>query len=148
MINLPALAYADGMSETPPAPRVRIRWGWFIACVVLGLAAILTGGVVATGSGTSDYVAGVLGNVGTTLLLVGVVVLLERRIIDSAVRVVRRAGEKANEELRAQIRDLEARIAAEWDSATADNIDEKTAETARLTDEFTKRVVAEAESRD
>lgn len=136
------------MSETPPAPRVRIRWGWFVACLVLGLAAILIGWLVAAGSGTSDYLAGVLGNVGTTLLLVGVVVLLERRIIDSAVRVVRRAGEKANEELRAQIRDLEARIAAEWESATADNIDEKTAETARLTDEFTKRVVAEAERLD
>jgi len=129
------------MSETPPPPPVRIRWSWFVACLVLGFAAIAAGALAAPTDARFDYVAGVLANVGTTLLLVGVVVLLERRIIDSAVRVVRRANQQANEALRAQIKDFEDRVAAEWASATAENIAEKKAETERLADEFTKRVV-------
>jgi c-di-AMP phosphodiesterase-like protein len=133
------------MSESPtPTPaRFRIRWGWFVACIVLGLTAILLGMLVAPSAALPSYLAGVLANVGTTLLLVGIVVLLERRIIDNAVRVVRRANEQANEALRAQIQDLDDRIAAEWENATAENIAEKTAETKRLADEFTKRVVDE-----
>jgi hypothetical protein len=132
------------MSETPPPARFRIRWAWFVACLVLGLAAILVGGIVAPAEARIGYLAGVLANVGTTLLLVGIVVLLERRIIDSAVRVVRRANEKANEALRAQIQDFEDRVAAEWASATDENVAEKKAATERLTDEFTKRVVDES----
>lgn len=132
------------MTETPEPTRIRIRWGWFVACIVLGLAAILIGSLVAPAAARDGYLAGVLANVGTTLLLVGIVVLLERRIIDNAVRVVRRANEKANEALRAQIQDFEDRVAAEWASATAENIAEKKAETERLTDEFTKRVVDES----
>lgn len=132
------------MTETPEPTRFRIRWGWFVTCLALGLAAIAIGGLAAPTAGRVDYVAGVLANVGTTLLLVGIVVLLERRIIDSAVRVVRRANEKANEALRAQIQDFEDRVAAEWASATAENIAEKKAETERLTDEFTQRVVDES----
>jgi hypothetical protein len=132
------------MTETPPPARIRIRWGWFVACVVLGLAAILIGGLVAPAAARDGYVAGVLANVGTTLLLVGIVVLLERRIIDNAVRVVRRANEMANEALRAQIQEFEDRVAAEWASATPENIAEKKAGTERLTDEFTQRVVDES----
>lgn len=132
------------MTETPSATRVRIRWGWFIGCIVLGLAAILLGAFVSPVTAQAGYVAGVMANIGTTLLLVGVVLLLERRIIDSAVRVVRNANEEANASIRAQIRDLEDRLAAEWQTATADNIAEKQAETRRLTDEFTKRVVDDA----
>lgn len=132
------------MSETPPPDRFRIRWGWFVACLVLGLTAILAGGLVAPAAARDGYLAGVLANVGTTLLLVGIVVLLERRIIDNAVRVVRRANAQANEALRAQIQDFEDRVAAEWASATAENIAEKKAETERLADEFTKRVVDES----
>lgn len=132
------------MTETPEPTRIRIRWGWFVACLVLGLTAILIGGLVAPAPARDGYLAGVLANVGTTLLLVGIVVLLERRIIDNAVRVVRRANEKANEALRAQIQDFEDRVAAEWASATADNVAEKKAETERLTDEFTKRLVDES----
>lgn len=132
------------MSETPPPDRFRIRWGWFVACLVLGLAAILVGGLVATSAAREEYLAGVLANVGTTLLLVGIVVLLERRIIDNAVRVVRRANAQANKALRAQIQDFEDRVTAEWASATAENIAEKKAETERLADEFTKRVVDES----
>ena len=126
---------------TPTPARFRIRWGWFVACIVLGLVAILIGAFVAPAAG---YLAGVMANVGTTLLLVGIVVLLERRIIDSAVRVVRSAGEEANAALREQIRELDERIAAEWRSGGVDDIAEKTAETKRLTDEFAKRIVDEA----
>lgn len=132
------------MTETPEPTRFRIRWGWFVTCLALGLAAIAIGALAAPTAGRVDYVAGVLANVGTTLLLVGIVVLLERRIIDSAVRVVRRANAQANEALRAQIQDFEDRVAAEWASATAENIAEKKAETERLTDEFTQRVVDES----
>ena len=42
-----------------------------------------------------NYLAGVLANAGTTLLLVGIVVLLERRIVDNAVRKFRKAAEEA-----------------------------------------------------
>ncbi len=129
------------MSDIPTPARFRIRWGWFAACIVLGLVAISLGAVFAPGAG---YLAGVLANIGTTLLLVGIVVLLERRIIDNAVRVVRSANEQANEALRAQIKDLDDRVAAEWASATVDNIAEKTVVTKRLADEFTKRVVDDA----
>jgi len=129
------------MSETPEPTRFRIRWGWFVGCIALGLIAILIGWFVAS---ADDYLAGVLADIGATLLLVGIVVLLERRIIDSAVRVVRRANEQANEAIRTQIKDLDDRIAAEWESATVENIAEKQAETMRLADEFTKRIVDEA----
>ena len=128
-------------SDEPAATRFRIRWGWFVGCIVLGLAAILIGWRVSSSMG---YLAGVLANIGTTLLLVGIVVLLERRIIDNAVRVVRSANDRSNEALRTQIRDLEDRLAAVWRSASAEDVPAKKAETARLTDEFTKRVVDEA----
>jgi predicted phage tail protein len=132
------------MSETPAPTRFRIRWGWFVGCIVLGLAAILIGWFAAPADARVGYLTGVLANVGTTLLLVGIVVLLERRIIDNAVRLVRSANEEANEAIRVQIQDLDDRIAAEWESATAENVAEKTAATLRLTDEFTKRVVDES----
>jgi hypothetical protein len=136
------------MSETPAPDRFRIRWGWFVGCVVLGLAAILIGLFAAPTADRVSYVAGVLANVGTTLLLVGVVLLLERRIVDTAVRLVRTANTQSNEALRAQIEELEHRVAAEWATATVKNLDDKKAETDRLTDEFTKRVVDEATGRD
>ena len=129
------------MSETSTPTRFRVRWGWFVACIVLGLTAIAIGGIVAP---AAAYLAGVLANVGTTLLLVGIVVLLERRIIDNAVRVVRTANQQANEAIRAQIQELDERLATEWESATVENMAEKTAETRRLADEFTKRIVDEA----
>lgn len=134
------------MSETPDAPpaRVRIRWGWFGACILLGFVAIAGGWLVAPEASRTDYPAGVLANVGTTLLLVGVVVLLERRIVAAAVKVVRGINARSDEALRVQIKELEDRLAAEWASVTAENVDEKTATTNRLTDEFTKAVVDEA----
>jgi len=132
------------MSEGPTPTEFRIRWGWFFGCIVVGVAAILLGRFVTPPAAGPSYVAGVLANVGTTLLLVGIVVLLERRIIDNAVRLVNTANDRSNERIRAQINDLENRIATEWASATVENLAEKRAETERLTDEFTKRIVDEA----
>jgi predicted phage tail protein len=132
------------MSETPTPTRLRIRWGWFIGCILLGLAAIMIGWLVTPAAAGPGYLAGVLANAGTTLLLVGIVLLLERRIIDNATRLVRTANEQTNEAIRVQIQDLEHRLATEWESATAENMGEKKAETTRLTDEFTKRIVDEA----
>lgn len=132
------------VNETPTPARARIRWGWFLGCIALGLTAIVIGVFVAPAGARQDYLAGVLANVGTTLLLVGVVLLLERRIIDSAVRMVRSANEQANDALRVQIQDLEERLAAEWQGATMENVAAMKAETTRLTDEFTQRIVDEA----
>jgi hypothetical protein len=135
------------MTETPAPTRFRIRWGWFVGCVVLGLVLLATGWFVASAPDRgAAYLASVLANVGTTLLLVGIVLLLERRIIDTAVRLVRTASDRTNEAIRVQIQDLEDRLAAEWASATIENIGQKQAATTRLTDEFTKRIVDEAKN--
>ncbi len=114
---------------------------------MLGLAAIAIGWLVVPADDRASYIAAVLGGIGTTLLLVGIVLLLERRIVDTAVRVVRNANAEANEAIRAQVQDLEDRVAAEWSNATLENMAEKQAETARLAAEFTKRVVDEASSK-
>jgi len=132
------------VSEPATPTRFRIRWGWFVGCIVLGLAGVTIGWFLAPPDARRGYLAGVIANVGTTLLLVGIVVLLERRIIVSAARVVRAANEKANEAIRVQIQEFEDRVAAEWASATAENLAEKHAETTRLTDEFSQRIVDEA----
>lgn len=132
------------MTESPESTPVRIRWGWFATCILMGLAAIMIGAFAAPTSARWDYFASVFGNIGTTLLLIGVVLLLERRIIDAAVRVVNSASQQTSEALRAQIQDLEDRLASEWQSATAENVAEKKAATTRLTDEFTRRIVDEA----
>jgi hypothetical protein len=132
------------MSESSAPERFRIRWGWFVGCIVLGLAALTIGWWVASAGAEWDYLAGVLADVGTTLLLIGVVLLLERRIIDTAVHVVRAANERSNEALRAQIQEFEGRVTTEWRNATTENLAEKKAETTRAVDEFTKRVVDES----
>ena len=49
--------------------RPRIRWAWIAGCVVLGLAAIAAGRAIVPDEGRTVYVAGVLANVGTTLLI-------------------------------------------------------------------------------
>ena len=87
---------------------------------MLGLAAIAAGRAIVPDANRTGYVAGVLANVGTTLLLVGIVVLLERRIVDTAVRAVRNANDEARraarDDLDAQIHDLEERIRTSWGS--------------------------------
>ena len=154
VLGVGARSYADGMTtETPTATRIRIRWGWFVGCIVLGLVSILVGLLLAPAADRIAYLAGVLGAVGTTLLLVGVVVLLERRIVDTAVRAVRDAAEEArirtDDAVRAQVRDLEDRLADLW--ATTETPEEavrKEAQTRRMTEEFTRRVVDEYEGED
>lgn len=140
-------------TETPTTTRIRIRWGWFVGCIVLGLVSILIGLLLAPAADRTAYLAGVLGAVGTTLLLVGVVVLLERRIVDTAVRAVRDAAEEArirtDDAVRAQVRDLEDRLADLWATTeTPEEAHRKEAQTRRMTEEFTRRVVDEYEGDD
>ena len=127
--------------------RPRIRWAWIVGCVLLGLAAIAAGRAIVPDADRTGYVAGVLGNVGTTLLLVGIVVLLERRIVDTAVRAVRNANDEARraarDDLDAQIRDLDERMRTNWGSGSVD----VEAEARRMADEYSRRVV-DAESGD
>lgn len=121
--------------------RVRIRWGWFLGCIVLGLAAITAGWFLVSPESRLGYVGGVFAGIGTTLLLVGIVVLLERRIVDSAVKVVqdatKEARDRADEAVRAQIRDFEDRVAGVWESGRPEDA---AAQTRTMVDEFTKRV--------
>ena len=127
--------------------RPNIRWAWIVGCAVLGLAAIAAGRAIVSDAARTGYVAGVLGNVGTTLLLVGIVVLLERRIVDTAVRAVRNANDEARraarEDFDAHMRDLEERIRTGWASGSVD----AEAEARRISDEYSRRIV-EAEGGD
>ena len=106
---------------------------------MLGLAAIAAGRAIVPGANRTGYIAGVLANVGTTLLLVGIVVLLERRIVDTAVRAVRNANDEARRAARddfdAQMRDLEERLRTSWESVDAE------AEARRISDEYSRRIV-------
>ncbi|WP_341998632.1 DUF3093 domain-containing protein [Microbacterium sp. LWH7-1.2] len=138
------------MTEPTLPERLRIRWGWFFVCIGLGLTGTLIGLQIAPPADKVAYVAGVLGAVGTTLLLVGVVVLLlERRIVAAAAKVLRGAAEEArtgmNEELRAQVSDLEDRLARVWETGATDpqGMARKHDETRQMTDEFTQRIVDE-----
>jgi hypothetical protein len=68
---------------------------------VLGFPAIAAGRAIVTDAARTGYVVGVFGNVWTTLLLVGIVVLLERRIVDMPcapckTRTTRRAGSRTS----------------------------------------------------
>jgi hypothetical protein len=112
---------------------------------VLGLAAIAAGWAIVLDANRTGYVAGVLANVGTTLLLAGIVVLLERRIVDTAVRAVRNANDKARraarDDLDAQIRDLEERIRTSWGSGSVN----AEGEGRRMTDEYSRRIADAAD---
>jgi Sec-independent protein translocase protein TatA len=132
----------------PPSPRrPRIRWAWFLACVLLGGGVIVAGLLIAPLPERAGYLAGVLGGVGTTLLLVGVVVLLERRILETAVRVVgsatRQARAEMDQRLREQIGSLDTELADLWAQTTPEEVDRKTEQMRRTIDEFTARVVAD-----
>lgn len=126
-------------SDTRPSG-FRIRWGWFIGCVASGFAAIGVGWLVAAPGGRIDYLASVLANVGTTLLLVGIVLLLERRIIDHAVKEFRNAAKESRarmrEDFRTEVQDFSKRISAEWSAASPEDIDAMKARTKRLSEEL------------
>jgi hypothetical protein len=131
-----------------PEPRRRIRWGWIIGCIMLGLAGIASGFLLVAPPDRTAYVASVLAGVGTTLLLVGIVVLLERRIVDTAAKAVRRvvdAERKASDaRIERLVTDLEDRLSAEWAGTDAANVDAMKRRTAELTDETIERIVDEA----
>jgi hypothetical protein len=126
-------------SETRP-PGVRIRWGWFLGCIASGLVAIVVGWFLAAPAGRTNYLPGVLANVGTTLLLLGIVVLLERRIVDNAVRKFRNAAEEARarmrDDFRVEVQDFTDRVNAEWAAASPEDVDAMKERTKRLSQEL------------
>jgi hypothetical protein len=128
---------------------MRIRWGWIIGCVVLGLAAIAGGFLLVASPDRTAHVASVLAGVGTRLLLVGIVVLLERRIVKTAATAVRRAVNAEREASDARIErlvgDLEDRLSAEWARSGAADVDAVKRRTAELTDETVQRIVGRSE---
>jgi len=139
---VPLSGRRESYAERADGPaRPRIRWAWIAGCVVLGLAAIAAGWAIVLDANRTGYVAGVLANVGTTLLLVGFVVLLERRIVDSAVRAVRNANDEARraagDDFDAQMRDLEERLRTSWGSGSLD----AEAEVRRMAHEYSRRIV-------
>lgn len=130
-----------GATGVAPA-RTRIRWAWFVGCIVLGLAAIVVGWLLVSPAGRLGYVAAVLAGIGTALLLVGVVVLLERRIVGTAVKAIQDATTEARKrtsaEMHALVRDFDDRIADVWETASPEQAAE---ETRRMVDRFRKRMV-------
>ena len=126
-------------SETRP-PGFHIRWGWFLGCIAAGLVAIVIGWFVAAPAGRINYLTGLLLNVGTTLLLLGIVVLLERRIVDNAVRKFRNAAEEARgrmrDDFRIQVQDFSDRVSAAWAAASPEDIDAMKERTKRLSKEL------------
>src|SRR4029453_13183583 len=127
---------AEGTASETRPPGFRIRWGWFLGCVALGLAAIVVGWFLAAPAGRTNYLPGVLANVGTTLLLVGIVGLLERRIVDNAVRKFRNAAEDARarmrDDFRVEVQDFTDRVNAEWAAASPEDVDAIKERTKRL----------------
>ena len=133
-------------SETRP-PGFRIRWAWFLGCIASGLVAIVVGWFVTPPAGRMNYLAEVLAGVGTTLLLVGIVVLLERRIVDNAVRKFRNAAEEARARMgadfRIEVQDFTDRVSAEWAAASPEDVDAMKERTKRLSKELADNIVEE-----
>ena len=133
-------------SETPPAG-LRIRWGWFLGCLAAGLVAIVLGWYVTAPASRMNYLTGVLANAGTTLLLVGIVVLLERRIVDSAVKRFRNAAEEARarlrDDFRIEVQDFTNRVNAEWAAASPEDVEAMKERTKRLSKELADNYAAE-----
>jgi membrane protein implicated in regulation of membrane protease activity len=133
---------------TTSTPRTRVRWGWIIGCIVLGLAGIGAGLLVVPPTDRAAYAASVLAGVGTTLLLVGFVVLLERRIIDTTARAVQRAVDAERQASDARIDRLvgefEDRMSAEWARVDPADAEATRRRSAELTHEMVDQVVDEA----
>ena len=102
--------------------------------------AIVIGWFVAAPAGRINYLTGLLLNVGTTLLLLGIVVLLERRIVDNAVRKFRNAAEEARarmrDDFRVEVQDFSDRVSAEWAAASPEDVDAMKERTKRLSEEL------------
>jgi hypothetical protein len=133
-------------AETQP-PGFRIRWGWFLGCIASGVVAIAVGWFLAESAGGTNYLPGVLANVGTTLLFVGIVVLLERRIVDTAVRRFRNATEEARarirDDFRKEVQDFTDRVNAEWAAASPEDVEAMKERTKRLSKELADTYVDE-----
>jgi hypothetical protein len=131
---------AEVTASEPRPVGFHIRWGWFLGCIASGLVAIVVGWFVAAPAGRMNYLAGVLVNVGTTLLLVGIVVLLERRIVDNAVRKFRNVAEEARarmrDDFRTEVQDFTDRVNAEWAAASPEDVDAIKERTRRLSKEL------------
>jgi len=138
---------AEATASETRSPGFRIRWGWFLGCIALGLVAIVVGWFLAAPAGRTDYLPGVLANVGTTLLLVGIIVLLERRILDNAVTKFRNAAEEARarirDDLRIQVQDFTDRVNAEWAAASPEDVDAMKERTKRLSEKLADSYVDE-----
>ncbi len=134
-------------TPAPPEPQRRIRWGWIIGCLVIGLSGITAGFLLVAPADRTGYVASVLAGVSTTVLLVGIVVLLERRILDTATNALRRAMAAEREASAARIdqlvAELDDRIAAEWARTDAD-VEALKRRTTELTEDTVRRIVDEA----
>jgi hypothetical protein len=87
-----------------------------------------------------NYLAGILANAGTTLLLLGIVVLLERRIVDNAVKKFRNAAEEARarmrDDFRIEVQDFTDRVNAEWAAASPEDVEAMKERTKRLSKEL------------
>jgi hypothetical protein len=133
-------------SETPP-PGFRIRWGWFVGCLASGIMAIVVGWFATAPAGRTNYLTAVLANAGTTLLLLGIVVLLERRIVDNAVKKFRNAAEEARarirDDFRTEVQDFTDRVSAEWAGASPADVDAMKERTRRLSKELADNYAAE-----
>lgn len=131
------------MTETErPGHRARVRWGWIVGCILLGLVGIVAGLLLVAPPDRTSYVASVLAGVGTTLLLVGFVVLLERRIVDTTAKAVQRAvdaeRQASEERIDKLVADFEDRMTAEWAKLDLKN----PAATRRRSSELTEAMVA------
>jgi hypothetical protein len=98
-------------------------------------------------AGRLNYLTGVLANAGTTLLLLGIVVLLERRIVDNAVKKFRNAAEEARarirDDFRTEVQDFTDRVSAEWAGASPADVDAMKERTRRLSKELADSYAAE-----
>ena len=128
-------------------PGFRIRWGWFLGCIASGLVAIVVGWFVTAPGGRMSYLADVLAGVGTTLLLVGIVVLLERRIVDNAVRKLRNAASadraRMRDDFRIEVQDFTDRVSTEWAAASPEDVDAMKERTKRLSKELADNYAAQ-----
>jgi hypothetical protein len=128
--------------------RPRVRWGWIIGCIALGLAGIGAGFIVVPSTDRAGYLASVLAGVGTTLLLVGFVVLLERRIVDTTARAVQRAVDADRQASEARIdrlvTDFEDRMSGEWARIDPADAEATRRRSAELTHAMVEQVVDEA----
>lgn len=114
---------------------------------MLGLAAIVVGWLVAPEGDRLPYLAAVLGGAGTTLLLVGFVVLLERRIVDNAVRRVWKAADdvraRLDEEMRQRVEEFTEQTDAAFAAAAPGDLDEVSEDAKRRAQELRDRIVAD-----